>query len=139
MVKLLLLATINRFGYTGIAFLLHWFLALRLVCGRLRAGIGALRRCGFAGIVAWQSLATLWQILRVVEVRPVAGILDLRFLGTVRVSRDGRPVEGLRSRKALALLGYLSVQRQPIPRDQLVALFWNHTRRSEDGPALVGY
>lgn len=54
----------------------------------------------------------------------MAGSVNLRFLGAVQVSRDGVPVTGFRSRKALALLGYLAVRRQPIPRDQLIALLW---------------
>lgn len=49
---------------------------------------------------------------------------DLRFLGTVSVSRNGRPAGGFRSRKALAPLGYLAMQLQPTPREQLAALFW---------------
>ncbi len=49
---------------------------------------------------------------------------DLRFLGAVRVLRDGEPVQGFRSRKGLALLAYLAVQGRPVPREQLVALFW---------------
>ena len=52
------------------------------------------------------------------------GILRLRLLGTVHVERDGEPVRGFRSRKALALLGYLAVQDHPIPRERLVDLLW---------------
>jgi DNA-binding SARP family transcriptional activator len=52
------------------------------------------------------------------------GIFHLRFLGPVQVERDGEPVRGFRSRKALALLGYLAVQGQPVPRERLVDLFW---------------
>ena len=52
------------------------------------------------------------------------GILRLRLLGTVRVERDGEPVRGFRSRKALALLSYLAVQDHPIPREHLVDLLW---------------
>ena len=52
------------------------------------------------------------------------GILRLRLLGTVRVERDGEPVRGFRSRKALALLSYLAVQDQPVPREHLVDLLW---------------
>jgi DNA-binding SARP family transcriptional activator len=46
----------------------------------------------------------------------------LRLLGTVQVERDGETVRGFRSRKAL--LGYLAVQEQPIPRERLADLFW---------------
>ncbi len=48
----------------------------------------------------------------------------LRFLGTVQIEQDGKPVPGFRSRKALALLGYLATQGQPISREHLVDLFW---------------
>jgi DNA-binding SARP family transcriptional activator/predicted ATPase len=52
------------------------------------------------------------------------GIISVRLLGTVEVERDGEPVGGFRSRKALALLGYLAVQSQPVPRERLADLFW---------------
>jgi len=55
----------------------------------------------------------------------------LRFLGPVQVERDGVPVRGFRSRKALALLGYLSVQDHPIPREHLVGLFWEDKSESQ--------
>ena len=50
------------------------------------------------------------------------GIIHLRLLGPVQVERNGEPVRQLKSRKALALLGYLAVQGQPIPREQLADL-----------------
>ena len=40
------------------------------------------------------------------------------------MERDGEPVCGFESRKALALLGYLAVHDGPIPREQLVDLLW---------------
>jgi predicted ATPase/DNA-binding SARP family transcriptional activator len=52
------------------------------------------------------------------------GTVRLRFLGTVRVERDGELVGGFRSRKALAVLGYLALQGQPLPREHLADLFW---------------
>jgi DNA-binding SARP family transcriptional activator/predicted ATPase len=52
------------------------------------------------------------------------GTTSLRLLGTVQVERAGEPVRGFRSRKALALLGYLAVQGQPVPRERLADLFW---------------
>ena len=52
------------------------------------------------------------------------GILRLRLLGPVQVERDGEPVGGFESRKALALLGYLALQGQPVPREHLVDLLW---------------
>jgi DNA-binding SARP family transcriptional activator len=54
----------------------------------------------------------------------MAGTVRLRFLGTVQVERDGAPVGGFRSRKALALLGYLAIQERPLPRERLADLFW---------------
>jgi predicted ATPase/DNA-binding SARP family transcriptional activator len=52
------------------------------------------------------------------------GILRLRLLGPVQVERDGEPVRGFESRKALALLGYLALQDRPIPRQCIVDLLW---------------
>jgi DNA-binding SARP family transcriptional activator len=52
------------------------------------------------------------------------GAVKLRFLGTVQVERDGALVGGFRSRKALALLGYLAVQDQPTARRRLADVFW---------------
>jgi ABC-type oligopeptide transport system substrate-binding subunit/DNA-binding SARP family transcriptional activator len=48
----------------------------------------------------------------------------LRLLGPAQIERDGEPVSGFRSRKALALLGYLAVQDKPFPREHLADLFW---------------
>ncbi len=55
----------------------------------------------------------------------------LRFLGTVQIERDGKPIRGFRSRKALAVLGYLAVQNQPVPREQLADLFWEDKSETE--------
>jgi len=54
------------------------------------------------------------------------GILRLRLLGTVQVEQDGEPVRGFKSRKALALLGYLAAQGKPVPREHLTDLFWGN-------------
>jgi DNA-binding SARP family transcriptional activator len=59
-------------------------------------------------------------------------MVRLWFLGTVQVERDGEPVNGFRSRKALAVLGYLAAQGQAVPRERLVDLFW------EDRPEARG-
>ena len=48
----------------------------------------------------------------------------LRLLGSVLVERDGEPLDGFKSRKALALLGYLSSQGEPVERSLLTNLFW---------------
>jgi DNA-binding SARP family transcriptional activator len=48
----------------------------------------------------------------------------LSLLGTVHVTRDGAPISNFRSRKAIALLGYLAVHGQPVPRERLAGLFW---------------
>ncbi|MFO7743729.1 MAG: BTAD domain-containing putative transcriptional regulator [Anaerolineae bacterium] len=54
----------------------------------------------------------------------MAATIHVRLLGVPQVERDGEPVRGLRSRKALALLGYLAVQERPIPRAHLAELLW---------------
>jgi DNA-binding SARP family transcriptional activator len=61
----------------------------------------------------------------------MAGTIRLQLLGTVQVERDGEPVQGLRSRKALALLGYLAVQRRPVPRERLADLLWEDKAESQ--------
>jgi DNA-binding SARP family transcriptional activator/tetratricopeptide (TPR) repeat protein len=48
----------------------------------------------------------------------------LSLLGTVHVTRDGAPISNFRSRKAIALLGYLAVHGEPVPRERLADLFW---------------
>ncbi len=48
----------------------------------------------------------------------------LRFLGPITIEQDKEPVSGFRSRKALALLAYLAIQDQPVPRERLADLFW---------------
>jgi predicted ATPase/DNA-binding SARP family transcriptional activator len=56
----------------------------------------------------------------------VEAIFRLKFLGAIQIERNGKPVRGFRSRKALALLGYLAAQNQPVPREQLADLFWEN-------------
>lgn len=52
-------------------------------------------------------------------------VFHLRLLGPVEVEREGEPVRGFESRKALALLGYLAVQDHPVSRSHLANLFWS--------------
>lgn len=49
---------------------------------------------------------------------------NLRLLGPIQVEQNGEPVHGFKSRKTLALLGYLATENQPISRAYLVELFW---------------
>lgn len=48
----------------------------------------------------------------------------LTFLGPVQIEHAGKPLRGLRSRKAVALLAYLALRGQPVSRTALVDLFW---------------
>jgi DNA-binding SARP family transcriptional activator len=50
--------------------------------------------------------------------------LQLALLGNPEVRRDGMPIAGLSSGKALALLSYLAVTRRPHLRPTLVGLLW---------------
>lgn len=50
--------------------------------------------------------------------------IKIYLLGILQVVCDGQLLNGFRSRKALALLGYLAAHEQAVPRTQLVELFW---------------
>ena len=49
---------------------------------------------------------------------------SIRLLGPTQVECEGNPVRGFRSRKAIALLGFLVLHPYPISRRQLADLFW---------------
>jgi DNA-binding SARP family transcriptional activator/tetratricopeptide (TPR) repeat protein len=49
--------------------------------------------------------------------------LDIRVLGPLEVQVDGTPVR-VDTRKALAIVALLAVERRPYARDELAALFW---------------
>ncbi|GIK38497.1 MAG: transcriptional activator [Chloroflexota bacterium] len=51
-------------------------------------------------------------------------IYRLRLLGMIRVEKKGVLLRDFESRKALALLGYLARQDQPVSRSHLAGLFW---------------
>lgn len=48
----------------------------------------------------------------------------IRLFGTVEVEKDGKEIKDFESRKAVALLGYLIRQEQPVSRSRLAGLFW---------------
>ena len=54
----------------------------------------------------------------------MVNVFRLRLLGSVQVERNEAPLEGFKSRKALALLGYLATQSHPVERGYLTSLFW---------------
>ena len=49
--------------------------------------------------------------------------LDIRVLGPLEVHVDGEPIR-VDTRKALAIVAVLAVERRPYARDELAALFW---------------
>lgn len=49
---------------------------------------------------------------------------QIRLLGALEIQRANELVNGFESTKAQALLAYLVLQQQPIPRTTLVGLFW---------------
>src|SRR5262245_60674002 len=53
-------------------------------------------------------------------------IYRLHLLGTIQVEKEGVLLRDFESRKALALLGYLARQEQPISRSYLAGLFWGN-------------
>jgi DNA-binding SARP family transcriptional activator len=63
------------------------------------------------------------------------GKLELKLLGPPEVRLDGR-VLTLRTKKALALLAYVAVERGPHPREELAELLWPKSGRSKDRMAL---
>jgi predicted ATPase/DNA-binding SARP family transcriptional activator len=50
------------------------------------------------------------------------------LLGPIQISKDQRSLQTLRSRKGLALLGYLSQQQGPVSRTALAELLWPEKR-----------
>ncbi|MCP4428808.1 MAG: hypothetical protein GY803_30350, partial [Chloroflexi bacterium] len=52
-------------------------------------------------------------------------VLKLAFLGRMRLSRDDRPLTGLVSGKAQALLCYLAVNGRAYARQSLAGLLWD--------------
>ncbi|MGO9310450.1 MAG: tetratricopeptide repeat protein, partial [Spirochaetia bacterium] len=59
----------------------------------------------------------------------------LAFLGAPSIEVDGAPVH-LDTRKAIALMAYLSVIGKPVSRDTLVTLLWSRYGRTEGHAAL---
>src|SRR5688572_3130889 len=57
--------------------------------------------------------------------RMSSGRLQVLLLGHVRLLRDAEPVALPRSRKVLALLGYLALERGPRARSRLCDLLWD--------------
>ena len=51
--------------------------------------------------------------------------MELRLLGVLAVRRDGEPLALPGSRKVRALLAYLALAPQPVPRSQLCELLWD--------------
>ena len=54
----------------------------------------------------------------------------VRLFGFIQVERDSVPLDGFESEKALALLGYLALQRRPVARRLLAGLFWGEKSES---------
>ncbi len=52
-------------------------------------------------------------------------MLEIQLIGQIIISRDRVPLELPRSRKTLALLGYLILTGRPQQRDHLCSLFWS--------------
>ncbi len=51
--------------------------------------------------------------------------LNIQLLGSMTVMRGSKPVTGLVTRKAEALLAYLVMQKRPFPRELLADLLWD--------------
>src|SRR5512139_1638786 len=57
--------------------------------------------------------------------------LEIYTLGGVRILRSGKPVTGLTTRKAEALLIYLASTRRSQPREVLADLLWDERTQSQ--------
>lgn len=62
----------------------------------------------------------------------------LGLLGVPLITRDGQPVHGFESRKALALLCYLAAQTEPLSRTLLADLFWQGKPEAKGRANLSG-
>ena len=51
--------------------------------------------------------------------------LELRLLGPMTICITGKPVHGIASAKARAMLAYLAIARRPVPRGVLAGLLWS--------------
>ncbi|MCP5097402.1 MAG: tetratricopeptide repeat protein [Chloroflexi bacterium] len=49
---------------------------------------------------------------------------QIHFLGASQIKEAGQAMPGIRSQKAIALLGYLAIEARPVARASLAALFW---------------
>ena len=49
---------------------------------------------------------------------------DINLFGAIEISREGQPLTGFRSQKALALLAYLISEGRAVTRDYLAGLVW---------------
>src|SRR5690349_19556314 len=56
-------------------------------------------------------------------------MLTILLLGPPALALDGRPL-AITRRRSRALLYYLAAQAAPVPRDQLLALFWPDYERA---------
>lgn len=63
-------------------------------------------------------------------------LLELRLLGSPQVHLSGLPLTGFRSRKALALLFFLSVVRRHHRRQKLASMFWGDSTESSARASL---
>ena len=57
--------------------------------------------------------------------------LNVRLLGTIEIEVDGKPLAGLHSRPALALLAYLIGAPRPHRREALADLLWEARTTSQ--------
>ncbi len=58
------------------------------------------------------------------QMKDDARVYRLHFLGPVQIEQAGRPLRGLRSRKALALLAFLALHEGAVSRTVLADFFW---------------
>lgn len=63
-------------------------------------------------------------------------MLELTTMGDLQLTIDGRPVPGLRSSKARALLVYLALEREPQPRTALATMLWPESDQKHANTSL---
>ena len=70
-----------------------------------------------------------------IETRPEGGLVSIRLLGPFRIFKGERPLAELPN-KASALLAFLAMQSDPVPREKLAELLWPDRQKEQSRQSL---